>query len=271
MSSARNQFLYINSNIDRKPTEPLNSSSFTTVLSNPIQSYSGRIKAKITEVEWPNVYYSFSENACLFWYKIVATGEKKFLQIPTNRFFVDGSQFVSVINAICLAENHPLTFTYSIDTSKLTVENTGVNEIRLLSSYRYENEEVYNDCMDKMGFQADYRNMTPLDQGDSIEATAALRLLRTNCCYLQCDMIASQSINTTSIPSPYFPVSNIMARISSSNFGILSQFQTNPEQEFDIGTGRQITEIKWSMLDENYDPISTNGHPVTFAVLLRYV
>ena len=41
-SKERNQFLYINSNIDRKPTEHLNSNSFTTVLSNPIQSYSER-------------------------------------------------------------------------------------------------------------------------------------------------------------------------------------------------------------------------------------
>lgn len=269
--SAKNQILFINSNIDRKPSDPLNSSSWTTVLSHPIQSYSGRIRTKIIEIEFPNTFYSFGESNCLFCYKVIATNENKFIQIPTNRFFVDGSQFVSVLNAICLAESHPLTFTYSTDNAKLTVENTGVNEIRLLSSYRYENDEVYNDCMDKMGFQDDYRNMTPLDQSESIEASAPLRLLRTNCCYLQCDIIASQSINTTMIPSPFFPVSNIMTRISSGNFGILSQFQTNVESEFDIGTNRMITELKWSLLDENYDPINTNGNPITLAMLLQYV
>lgn len=269
--SVKNSILYINSNLDRKPSEPLISSSWTSVLSHPIKTYSGKIKMKLLEIELPNTFYTFGSRAYLFFYYNLYTQEYKAVPIPTDRFFVDGEQFVSVMNQICIAGNYAVRFSYNATNAKLTVTNVSDDTIRIVSSYRYEPDVVYDDAMDRLGF---IQNMlgnlsSTLDKNDYLEAEGPLRLIRTNCCYLQCNVIASQNIPTTIVPSPYVTAPDIIARVTSGNFGQLSQLQLANEAEYDIGNNL-ISELKWSLLDENYDEINTNGHPISFSVLIKF-
>lgn len=269
--SVKNSILYINSNLDRKPSEPLNSSSWTTVLSHPIKTYSGKIKMKLLEIEAPNTFYTFGPNAYIFWYYNLYTNEYKAVPIPTDRFFVDGEQFVNVMNQICIAGNFAVRFSYNATNAKLTVTNVSNDTIRIVSSYRYEPDNTYDDAMDRLGFTQNMLNniSSTLDTNDYLQAESPLRLIRTNCVYLQCNVIASQNIPTTIVPSPFVTAPDIIARVTSGNFGMLSQLQLANLEEFDVGNNL-ISELKWTLLDENYNEINTNGHPITFSVLVRF-
>ena len=269
--SIKNSILYINSNLDRKPSENLNSSSWSTVLSHPIKTYSGKIKMKLEQIEFANIFYSFGPRAYIFWYYNLFTEQYVPVPIPTDRFFVDGEQIVSVMNQICIAANFAVRFSYNAANAKLTVQNVSNDTIRIVSSYRYEPDNVYDDAMDKIGFTQNMVNNlnAVLDTNDTLQAESPLRLIRTNVVYLQCNVIASQNIPTTIIPSPFVTAPDILARITSGNFGQLSQLQYSSQVEFDVGNN-MISELKWSLLDENYDPINTNGHPITFSVLIMF-
>ena len=172
--------------------------------------------------------------------------------IPLNQFFVDGENFVSVMNNICIQNDYAVRFSYNSSTAKLTVTNASQDTIRIMSSYRYEPDNTYSDAMDRLGFA---QNMignvnSTLDHNDFLEAESPFRLIRTNCVYLQCNVIESQNVPTSIIPSPFVKASNIIGRITSGNFGMLSQLQLANEVEFNVGNN-VITEWKWNVLDEN--------------------
>lgn len=260
--------LYINSLLDRRIDDPITSNEFVSFLNTPIRSYSGKISVKLLSIELPSIFNTFSESSSLFWYRNLTTNTNNFVQIPTNRYYVDGGQFANVMNQDLSANNEPIRFTYDANSATLLVQNVGSDNLRLISSYIYQDQNIYNDAMLKLGFINDYTTQV-IAPNAYYQAESPLRLIRTNCAYLTCNLIASSAVNTTIVPSPYVAPQQILGKVGIGNFGILSQLQFTSEISFNIGSST-ISDIKWGLLDENYEPLATLSHPVTFSVQIKY-
>lgn len=248
--------------MDRIPTEPLTSSSWTTYLSQPIRTF-GKIKIKLLEIEMPNVFYTFP----FYGYRLYFESQNTIIyqDIPTDRIFVDGQQFVAYMNPLLISKGVQLS--YNDNTARLTITNNRSSPIRLVSNYRYSDrlDDTPSNANDRLGFIYNYTGTSILPQ-QSYTAEAPLRLLRTNCVYLCSNIINGQATNQTIIPSPYKQVSNILSRVSSGNFGSLSQISIPNEIEFAVGSNT-ISSIQWTLLDEEYEEIYT-PFPITFSVLI---
>jgi len=268
MSSGKNSVLYINSNLDRRPTDPLDSNQFTTYLANPIKSYTGKVKIKLQAIELSAIFYSFSEYNNMFYFKDLSTNTNYSIEIPSGEYFIDGQQFVQKMNP--LLTPYQLQFFYNNNTAKLSIQNNRPNPIRLLSSYRYNDEPaiVFDDAMLKLGFIEDYRNTQILPTQIQV-SESPLRLISGNCVYLTCSLLSSQAINSTILPSPFFTVNEILGKVPTGSYGDLSQLLYASDIVYEIGNN-VITNMKFSLLDESYNPITTFSHPITLSILVSY-
>jgi hypothetical protein len=255
--------IHINSVTDRK-TNDLDTGSWTTFLSKPIQPNHGKsIKLAVENVEMPNTVYNFSVNENTIWWihAYGTTNTLRSVSIATDRIF-DSTNFASYLNGLMTAGGYNLTFAYDSTTGRLALTNNEVVPIRLAGSYRYL-EPYGSNAADKLGFIQDLTT-TSIAAAGTLAATGVLRLLRSNCYYLVCDEIGAR-IMQGQVPSPY-EQPKIIARIPASNFGTLSQIRNGSSMLYDVPAGSNIQSLNFKLLDDQLFPVSLNGCPITFTL-----
>ena len=256
--------IYINSYIDRT-TADLDTSQWTTFLNEPIRIKNGKLKLIVENIELPNTAYNFgtTENR-FYWVHAVGTlNTVRSVQIATDRIFNNGTDFATYMNGLMSSSGFNLSFSYSLATLELTIANNETVPIRICSSYRFSDPQTGpSDAQDKLGFnQNTIGTQTPA--GGSVVAQGMLKLLRTNCYYLSCDVIGN-NFKQSILPSPYYS-HNIVARITANSFGSLSQLQYASSMYFNVPDSI-IQSLRFKLLDDQLFPISLNGLPITFVL-----
>lgn len=263
----QDRLIYVNSYLDRR-VDDLDTSDWTTFLKESIK-FRGQNKVKIAveNIEIPNTAYNFGPSEFIFYFQTLNPPSNTVygIQIATNRVFNNGDDFVSYINPVLTAGGYNIQFSYSNTTHKLTITNNYLVPIRLVSSFRFSDPLTGpSDAMDKLGFSDNYIG-TSISAGATYTAPSILKLLRTNCYYLTCN-IASANYTESLVPNPYYAGDDIIGRITCAPFGTLSQLEYASTKSFYVSDNQEINSISFKLLDENLNPISLNNLPITFSV-----
>jgi hypothetical protein len=255
--------LHINSFIDRKPTD-LYTTNFTTYFSNPIKTNNGKVKLNVKNIEIPNIFYTFGESEYILYVIIDPSGvpTTKSYTLSLTRNYADGATIATALNSLCALDN--IVFTFDSTTARLTCTNNNASSIRIIGSYRYSDNlsTAFSNVVDRLGFTQNMTSQTIISTG-SLEAESPLRLLRSNCYYLTCDIISSYT-NQSRVPNPYTKP-YIFARVSANNFGYLSQYIYS--NDFMLNTTETIIEkMTFQLLDDQLFEINATNCPITFTI-----
>lgn len=256
--------IFVNSYIDRT-TLDLDTSSWTSYLSEPIRIKTGKIRLTVQDIELPNTAYSFGfhENRFYWVHGVGTTNTVRSVQIATDRIFSSGTDFATYMNGLMSASSFNLAFTFSTTTLKLSIQNNETVPIRICSSYRFSDPQTgASDAQDKLGFNQNTIG-TSTAAGSVITAGGILKLIRTNCYYLTANIVGN-NFKQSILPSPYYS-HNIIARITANTIGSLSQLQIASSMFFNCSE-TVINAIKFQLLDDQLYPISLNGLPITFVL-----
>ena len=263
----QDRIIYINSYLDRR-VDDLDTTEFTTFLKEPIR-FRGQNKVKIAieQIELANCAYNFGPSEYIFYFETITPPVNTTYGVPIalDRVFNNGDDFVAYMNGVFTAGGYNLQMTYSNSTHRLSIKNNYGVPIRLVSSFRFsDNATGGSDCMDKLGFSENYIG-TSIAAGATYVAPSILKLLRTNCYYLSCN-IASSNYSESLIPNPFYSGDTIIGRITCAPFGTLSQLEYASTKSFYLTDTQEINSISFKLLDDNLNPISLNGLPITFSV-----
>jgi hypothetical protein len=210
--------------------------------------------------------YSFGTYESIVWFILDVGGANTLTgyQVPTNTNIVDGTALASALNTLTTGDG--ITWTYSTVTAKLTFTNSTGHIIKMVSSYRYsENTNIYNDCHDKLGFTSDMSATTIANAG-TLTAANPVSIIRTMCYYLTCDILSS-SDEQSIVPDNYYRDDPIIAQLPAGNFGSISQFAYLPPTRY--GTQfKDITRMKFSLLDDQFRPITIGESPIIFKLII---
>lgn len=254
--------IFVNSYTDRMVGDT--TSSFTTYFNKAIRTGNRKIKLNVQSIEIANLCYSFGVYESVVWFVFDVGGSNtlKGYQVPITTNITDGTALATALQTLTVADG--ITWAYDTNSAKLTFTNSTAATIKMVSSFRYsENTNIYNDCHDKIGFTQDMTNIT-VAHTDTLTGSSPIRMLRTNCYYLTANVLGS-SDDQSIVPSPYYTKDPIIARVSASNFGTLSQFEYLSEVKFETPI-KEISSIKFQLLDDQLRPISIGEAPITFSL-----
>jgi hypothetical protein len=254
--------IFVNSYLDRMVGDT--TESFTTYFNKTIRTSSKKIRMNVQSIEIANLCYSFGTYESLVWLVLDYGGANtlKSYQVPITQNITTGTALATALQTLTTADG--ITWAYSTDTAKLTFTNSTGATIKMVSSYRYsENANIYNDCHDKIGYTQNMTSVTVAD-GATLTADSPVRMLRTNCYYLTANVLGGTE-DQTNVPTPYYTKDPIIARVSASNFGTLSQFEYLPQIQFETPF-KEISSIKFQLLDDQLRPITVGEAPITFSL-----
>lgn len=254
-------FLHLNTNIDRR-TSDLDTTDITAYFTKSIIT-SGKIKLQVTNIELPNLAYTFPYHSCVLWYVIDPAGVNtlKSATIRIDRNYNNASDLIVDLNTLVVADG--LVFSYDANTCRITLTNNNAATIKLVSSYRYGETaySTYNDCMDRLGFDQSMIGVNIL-AGATLEANSCVKLLRSNCYYLTCGQVGSFTQQSTCVG---MNKPQILARITANNFGFLSQLTFVNEMVIDTPENN-IDKLELKILDDMLYPISINNGSITLTL-----
>jgi len=262
--------LFINSAIDRQSIDTT-THNWTTYLSRSIKTNSGQIKLKLLDIELPNLAYNFGPYAYKLWYIKDVGGADTLtsISLPITENIANGTALVAKLNALFTANSDSLVASIGSTTNKITITNNDALLVyRVVSSYRWGDTTTTDDCTDRLGFTQDLRTTTLTAGGGTLTAESCIKLLRTNCYYLTCDILGS-SVKQANIPQPY-KNPNILAKVAGLNYGLLSQLQYSNDIYYDIGN-KQIDMMRFELLDDNFDSIDCSNAAITFTLEISVI
>lgn len=274
----RNIEIYINSYTDRLISEIDSTSKHFTILlegSKEIRVYPDEknITVKLGSIELPNVLYNFNFITSTLWIVNDYGGLNESLEsitINTDRVYTTPEDVIEELNS--LITTHPILkdieFNYIDNEKKITITNYSLNNIRIVSSFRFNdilNGRTYNDINDRLGFIQDMKNII-IKTGETLKGEGLIKMLRTNCFYLTCNNIAG-SYNQNIIPNPRTN-RKILARLSTSDFGTLSQLSYPAQIDFNIINESSIRTMSFSLLDDEFNLVDLGQFPITFSLIL---
>lgn len=268
--------LHINSGIDRRPQD--SPDNWVTYLANPIDvGTNSKVRILVDQIDFPNSAYTFPESSDTFYYIFNYNPNStdpsynilRSFELDTQRNYNTGNDLISALNTGIGAKGYNLAFSHNVNSSTLSIKNNESVPIRVIGSYRFSDrlDIAYNSIIDRLGFIQDLRTLS-VAPGDSITGEGVLRLFRTNCYYLCCD-ITSSKIKQSQVPSPNYQP-NIIGRISSSNFGNLSQLAIASSVWFNVSSMSSINRIAFSVLDDEFQPVNLNGQPIVFSLRFSF-
>lgn len=248
----------INSYIDRKIGESTH--NWTTYLSSPIETMQGKIKCSVSNIEIPNTYYNFSSETSYFWYEI--GGVLAGVQIDYDRNYGTPAELITELNSLLVGDS--IVLSYDDTTCKITITNNNVDTFRMVGSHRWSDNlsTTYGNMADRLGFTQDMTTAV-VASGSTMIAEGVLSLLRTQCLYLT--LKESEFLQTPSqsrVPTPYTSP-YILMRVPAANFGILSQWASSDEIQFQTNS-RSIKKLTFEILDDELNICDLNGRSVTF-------
>lgn len=259
--------LYVNSYFDNLPSDT--SSKWTTYLAQPITGYS-KMTMRVENIELPNVSNNFAFFTSRLWYLYEADSdieELRYIEINFDRVYNSPEELVNELNSRFLNDNGDvIEVSYDPQRVRLTFTNNTPVPIRFISSFRHDDllDETFNHINDKLGLTQPLQNQI-IQSGGSLTGESMLRLIRTNCYYISCNLLANGgNISTFQVPNPD-KRPKILAKVTSGNFGTLSQLQYTTDVDLDV-SDQTLSRIDFEILDDEFEPIQLNGHPTTFTL-----
>lgn len=279
-------YVHINGQRDRLISDGTGT-RFSVPLSKIIEnnSYSAKYyKIRLADIQIPNSAYTFGiEQSFLFFEEYQsgvnpntennATKTEFFIRIDTARIFVDGASLVAHLNQKLTDAGKPLQFTFNAQDGKLTLVNLSTTQyFRLIASYRYEDrfDIIFNDANDKLGFTQDTRKVY-IAPNSSLKALSLINLIRSNFYYIICENLSFQE-NNNNIPREDSQGNNnlqILARISSQNFGQISQFFYPNNLNFKI-TENTVNRFTFDIKDQDFYSVDLNFSAVTMCLEIEH-
>lgn len=271
--------MYINSNLDRIESENDSTSrSFTVSLQNKnkqieVLPNERELLVKCFKLEIPNVLYNFPEKESRLFFEVDPDGvsDVKSIQIDTERVYASPSDIVDEVN-LKLSQDASLTdisLSYDGNTKKCTLTNNGSQDIRLISSYRYASVEsilTFQDMNDRLGFSQLLTEtnglMTP--SSPTLEGQGTIRMNRTNNYHLTLEQ--QSGYYTQSITPADNKNHRVIASVSVGAFGTLSSFSYVSSFGFHLPTGQPLTQLTFSLRDDEFVPVDLVNHPITMAL-----
>lgn len=250
------QSLFINSSLDKQPVN--SNSEWSSYMANPFDfTQYDNIQVGLKNVQFPNTAYNFSELNNRIYYEKRADSEAEitttYFSIPTDEHYENMTDFITELNSITSQSNLNFDFSFNATTKKISVHNQTGGQLRMLSSYIFENQP--NSANGRLGLSDNTGEWLEND----IEQTFPNmpKLIRTNCYYLCCDIIDKDSY----VPNPYLhPL--ILAKVSTSNFGELIN-EKYDNMRFVSVSDRTIDKISFFLLDDELLKVDLNGSNIT--------
>lgn len=243
--------LYINSDLDRQSTD--NNSKWTTYLPSPFDfTQFNNISVGLKNIQVPNTAYNFSLYNSSVWYELMDGGEPILysVNVRTNKHYENVNEWVADLNNDCI---HNITFTFSNSTKKISVVNNTGTEMRMLSSYIYENQP--NNGNGRLGITKNISNF--INSGGTFECPNMPKLIRSNCFYLVCSIIDK----TGDVPNPYInPL--ILNKFTTRNFGELINETWDTVKYVNV-VDRTIDKLAFYVLDDELQEVDFNGSHIT--------
>jgi|SRR6056297_1477551 len=276
--------MFVNSYLDRIQGENSSTSKQFTI---PLDEKSKQVqllpnerelRLKVFAVEIPNVLYNFSEKESRLWFDVGNTGTAGTvhnIQINTDRVYASPTPLMNTINNK-LSNNNDLsgiTISYDDNTKKCTLTNNTGTTVRLISGFRFANEEsilTFDDMNDRLGFSENYNTSKGImADGDTIEGNGFIRMNRTNRYHIALEQ--QQGYFTQAIT----PLSNknhrIVASVAVGAYGTLSTFSYVSSFGFQLPTSQPLTELTFSVRDDEFNLIDFVNHPITMALQFEIV
>ena len=245
--------LYINSDLDRQPTDT--NSKWTTYLTQPFDfTQFKQISVGLKNIQIPNTAYNFSNYNNKIWYELMEGGMPHLysINVRTDKHYENVNDWMKDLNDDC---EHNLLFTFSTATKKISVKNNLGLQMRMLSSYIYENH-MPNNGNGRLGITKNIGNW--INAGDTQTFFNMPKLIRTNCYYLCCDIIDK----TGEIPYPYFnPL--ILNKFTTRNFGELIDTVYDTVKYVGVAD-RTIDKLSFYVIDDELETVDFNGSHITF-------
>jgi hypothetical protein len=276
--------IFVNSETDRVISQNASTSKeFTALLNNnkEIQIYPNerRCNIKLNQVEIPNVLYNFPFsqnrlNIILYDASLNATS-MEFVELDPNRVYNTPTDVINYMNNELTAHSNSimndLVLSFSDLTKKVTLTNNSSNHVRIVSSFRYREEDGdgvgtgFNTIVDRIGMCELYKGTT-IAPSASLTGNGTIRMLYTQCYYLTLKNLAS-SYEQSIVPSA-FSSDRILGRITAQNYGTLSQLSFASQVSFNIPANTTISYLTFALLDQELQIVDLKNHPITFSVIL---
>ena len=256
----KQQYLVINSSIDRRSTD-LDTSSWTTYLSEPIipSNSVSKITMTVESIEVPNLAYTFPWHSSVIYYH-GTNAVIKTITLDTRQVYISGEDVCVSLNST----QTDLVFSYNKNTTRLSVRNNTNGNIRIVGSYRYDDrlDIAFNNGIDRIGFTQ--RMTSYITPASIVVADSTIRMLRTNCYYLTCDILKATQMRS---PEKDFKP-QILCKVSAGNYGYLSQYSYLGTQTLAVQE-QNIHKMTFSLLDDEFQPIDVGDQPITMLILIR--
>jgi hypothetical protein len=263
--------LYVNSYFDGSSVND-RTHRWTTFLAENITGYNN-CKIKLEDIELPNSAYNFAPFTSQLWYEKNPGGGNVTLhniQINTARVYASVNDLITELNNRFTSNGDDIVATFDANTGKITLTNNLNVDIRVVSSFRYDNDpatNTFNHINDRLGLNQDLTN-TIIQPTETLTGNGVVRMLRTNCYYLTADILdGGGSISTFHIPNPSKTGTRVLSKLTAGNFGTLSQLNFGKEVNINV-SNKTISSISFSILDDEFEGINLNGLPITFTCIL---
>lgn len=161
-----------------------------------------------------------------------------------------------------------MTIAYDDNTKKCTLTNDTTRDVRLISSFRYANDEsilTFNDMNDRLGFSQNLTTAGTMDaSGGTLEGDGFIRMNRTNRYHIVLQQ--QQGYFTQAITPLSSKNHRVVASLSVGAYGTLSTFNYVSAFGFELPTSQPLTELAFSVMDDEFQPIDFINHPITMSL-----
>lgn len=268
--------LYINSQVDRQPTDT--TSKWTTYLAYPFEIANAKVALKSIQI--PNVATQFKLSNSIFW---IANqlGYAFGLMIDHTRFYETLTDVITALNSQITqyTASYGLDCEFSVENNKIVLTNKSAYNIRFVSSRAYEvefsgghtilngadyNGVLFNQMNSKLGATIDYRDLWILPNA-SMKLSGVPRLIRTNAFYLECSLVDEGVVLPTPEKQP-----DIISKVPCLvNFGSLITYEPQQLQYFNPNDNN-IDRIEFNLLDDELEDVDLQGANITLTLEFQF-
>lgn len=269
--------MYVNSYLDRVEDENDSTSKrFTVSLQNKnkqiqVLPNERELLVKCFKLQLPNVLYNFPEKESRLFFEVDPAGasDVKNIQIQIDRVYASPTDLINEINnELSLdASLSDLSMSFDGNTKKVSITNNGTQTIRLISSFRYANQEsilTFQDMNDRLGFSQLLTTEGVMNASETITGNGTIRMNRTNNYHL---VLEEQSgFYTQSITPLDVKNHRVIASVATGAFGTLSTFSYVSSFGFQLPTSQPLTSLTFSLRDDELQPVDMVNHPISMAL-----
>jgi hypothetical protein len=255
--------IFVNSAIDRFVDET--TTSFSVSIDQVIATRNS-IKMRLNQIEVPNTQPTFPFHAYIFYYEI--SGNLFDIELNEQRNYTSGTEVATDLSNGFASNGHDIGISFSTTTNRFTFTNNEASDtFRPVGSYRYSDRlaETPSNVADRLGLTQNTTSVS-LSNAETITCDDLPRLLPTNAYYLVCREI-TKSGNTIIPDRNYTTEGAIVGRITAGGYGTLSQLSFSQEQEY-LLPQTTINRLRFTLLDDEFYPVSASSVPITFNLML---